>query len=98
LASDCVTWTMLPDPSQFSLDQPYEGYQSYDTVRAPGRCQPGPSGGLWLGGGEPLVVACDPEGYGWDHVYSGLTVGQHTLEASLLALDGSGIAPRSGHC
>jgi large repetitive protein len=95
LASDCVTWTMLPDPSQFSLDQPYEGYQSYDTVRATGRCQPGASVSLVLDGGEPLVVACDPEGYGWDHVYSSLTVGQHTLEASLLALDGSAIATRS---
>lgn len=95
LASDCVTWTMLPDPSQFSLDQPYEGYQSYDTVRATGRCQPGASVSLVLDAGAPLVVTCDPDGYGWEHVYSGLTVGQHTLEASLLGLDGSPIATRS---
>ena len=95
LASDCVTWTMLPDPSQFSLDQPYEGYQSYDTVRATGACQPGASVSLVLDGGEPLVVACDPEGYGWDHVYSGLAVGAHTLEASLLGLDGSPVATRT---
>ena len=38
LVSDCVAWTMLPDPSQFSLDQPYDGYQSYDTVGATGHC------------------------------------------------------------
>ena len=95
LATDCVTWTMLPDPSQFSLDQPYEGYFSYDTVRATGRCQPGASVRLVLDGGAPLVVACDPEGYGWDHVYTGLAVGEHTLEASLLGLDGSPIATQA---
>ncbi len=95
LATDCVTWTMLPDPSQFSLDQPYEGYFSYDTVRATGRCQPGASVRLVLDGGAPLVVACDVEGYGWDHVYTGLAVGEHTLEASLLGLDGSPIATQA---
>jgi hypothetical protein len=94
-ATDCVTWTMLPDPTQFSLDQPYEGYFSYDTVRATGRCQAGASVRLVLDGGEPLVVTCDPDGYGWDHVYSGLAVGEHTLEASLLGLDGSAIATQS---
>jgi len=95
LASTCITWTMLPDPSQFSLEQPYDGYQSFDTVRAAGYCQPGASVRLALDGGTPLVVACDPDGYGWDHVYSGLAAGEHTLVASLLGVDGSAIATRS---
>ena len=92
LASTCVTWEMLPDPSQFSLATPYEGQLTYDLVQAGGGCQPGASVRLVLDGGEAVVEACDPDGYGWGHLYSGLTVGDHTLEASLLGADGSVVA------
>ena len=95
LASSCVTWEMVADPDQFSLASPYDGQRTYGAINAGGACQPGASVRLVLDGGDPLAEACDPDGYGWSHLYADLAVGDHTLEATLLGADGSPLATRS---
>lgn len=82
LASACVTRTVVPDPSAFTVVWPEQGATVATRFSTSGACQSGTQVALSLDGGTTATVECSDDSFYYE--YYGAAAGSHSITVSAL--------------